>query len=73
MIGNGESEVLVFTKCGERYVMLFPATQQGRAEALRYLGRWAVSPELIFTWHDAAVLSEKIRKGVGQKMTSRIG
>ena len=33
-----------------------------RAETLRTLGRYASNPELSFSWYDAAVLSQKIRK-----------
>ena len=31
------------------------------AAALRAIGRWAVNPELVFTWYDAAVMSERIK------------
>ena len=44
---------------GERYVFFWIA--ENRAEVLRTLGRFAVNPELSFSWYDAALLSQKIR------------
>ncbi|MEM6330569.1 MAG: hypothetical protein AAF790_10010, partial [Planctomycetota bacterium] len=38
---------------------LYDDSQQ--AQALRMLGRHASNPDLSFSWHDAAVLSKKIR------------
>ena len=52
--------VLALVKGEERYIFLFD--DDNRAEALRTLGRFASNPELSFTWYDAAVLSQKIRK-----------
>lgn len=49
-------------KPGEKYLVLFFDDQ--RDEALRTLGRWASHPELSFTWYDAAVVSQRIRKEV---------
>lgn len=51
--------VLAMAKGEERYLFLF--NDETRAETLRMLGRFASDPELSFTWHDAAVLSQKIR------------
>lgn len=52
--------VLALVKGSERYVFLYDDTN--RAETLRVLGRYASNPELSFTWYDAAVLSQKIRR-----------
>jgi hypothetical protein len=52
--------VLALVKGEERYIFLFD--DENRAEALRTLGRFASNPDLSFTWYDAAVLSQKIRK-----------
>ena len=52
--------VLALVKGEERYIFLFD--DDNRAEALRTLGRFASNPQLSFTWYDAAVLSQKIRK-----------
>ena len=51
--------VIALVKGGERYVFLFD--DASRAEALRTLGRFAADPDLSFSWHDAAVLAEKVR------------
>ncbi len=52
--------VLALVKGSERYVFLYD--DASRAETLRVLGRFASNPELSFTWYDAAVLSQKIRR-----------
>lgn len=52
--------VLALIKGKERYVFLY--NDNNRAECLRVLGRFASNPELSFTWYDAAVLSQKIRR-----------
>jgi len=56
--------VLALVKGEERYIFLYD--DENRAETLRTLGRFASNPELSFTWYDAAVLSQKIRKSVEQ-------
>jgi hypothetical protein len=57
---NEDINVLALVKGRERYIFLYEDHQ--RAEALRTLGRFASNPELSFTWYDAAVLSQKVRK-----------
>ena len=52
--------VLALVKGSERYVFLYD--DEHRAETLRTLGRYASNPELSFSWYDAAVLSQKLRK-----------
>ena len=52
--------VLALVKGAERYIFLYD--DSNRAETLRTLGRYASDPELSFTWYDAAVLSQKIRR-----------
>lgn len=52
--------VLALVKGEERYIFLYD--DENRAETLRTLGRYASNPDLSFTWYDAAVLSQKIRK-----------
>ena len=49
-------------KGSERYIIVYDDECKSRSEALRTLGRWASNPELSFTWHDAAVLSNRIRE-----------
>ena len=52
--------VVALVKGEERYVFLFD--DENRARTLRTLGRYASDPELSFSWYDAAVLSQKIRR-----------
>ncbi|RMF44777.1 MAG: hypothetical protein D6753_01725 [Planctomycetota bacterium] len=51
--------VLALVKGDQRYVFLYD--DANRVETLRTLGRFAANPELDFTWHDAAFLSQQIR------------
>ncbi|MDP3883303.1 MAG: hypothetical protein Q8Q48_04620 [Candidatus Staskawiczbacteria bacterium] len=60
--------VLALVKGIERYVFLYDDVS--RKEILKVLGRFASSPELSFTWYDAAVLSQKIRQE-GKKQDER--
>ena len=64
---NQDINVLALVKGSERYVFLYD--DSSRAETLRVLGRYASNPELSFTWYDAAVLSQKIRRE-SQKLTT---
>lgn len=48
----------------ERYVFLY--NEQTAVRCLYILGRFAADPELSFTWHDAARLSQKIRQEVAE-------
>ena len=57
---NQDINVLALVKGSERYIFLYD--DSSRAETLRTLGRYASSPDLSFTWYDAAVLSQKIRQ-----------
>lgn len=52
--------VLALVKGSEKYVFLFD--DANRSQALRTLGRYASNPDLSFSWYDAAVMSQKIRK-----------
>jgi hypothetical protein len=56
----GDINIVAIVKGDERYVFMFD--EDSRAETLRTLGRYASNPELSFSWYDAAVLSQKIRK-----------
>ncbi len=52
--------VLAIVKETDRYVFLYDETS---AELLlRTLVRFAADDELSFSWHDAAVLSQKVRR-----------
>ncbi len=65
---NQDINVLALVKGSERYVFLYD--DSSRAETLRILGRYASNPQLSFTWYDAAVLSQKIRRE-SQKPTAQ--
>lgn len=53
-------KVIALVKENERYIFLFDS--ESEAEMLRTLGRFAGNEELSFTWYDAAVLSQKVRR-----------
>ena len=52
--------VLALLKGEERYVFLYD--DRSADQLLQTLGRYAADPELSFTWYDAAVLSQRVRK-----------
>lgn len=52
--------VVALVKGAERYIFLYD--DANRSRALRVLGRFASSPDLSFSWYDAAILSQKIRR-----------
>ena len=52
--------VLALVKDGERYVFLYD--EESVSTLLQTLGRYAADPELNFSWYDAAVLSQKVRR-----------
>jgi hypothetical protein len=52
--------VLALVKGSERYIFLYD-DESGRS-LLQTLGQYASDPDLSFTWYDAAVLSQKIRR-----------
>ncbi|MBS0201791.1 MAG: hypothetical protein JSS49_02745 [Planctomycetes bacterium] len=52
--------VLALLKGEERYVFLYD--DRSIDQVLQTLGRYAADPELSFSWYDAAVLSQRVRK-----------
>jgi hypothetical protein len=52
--------VLALLKDGERFVFLYD--DHSLPQLLQTLGRYAADPELSFSWYDAAVLSQKVRR-----------
>ena len=60
-------QILMLTRDGDRYVFIYD--DDSRADCLRTLGRFASNPELSFCWHDAAVLSQRIRELAKEKAT----
>lgn len=57
---SGDINILALAKGEERYIFLYD--EDSRNETLRTLGRYASSSELSFSWYDAAVMSQKVRK-----------
>lgn len=59
----GDPKVVVgLYRYGEVYVLCFDNQDDiGRLEAMRTLGRWAVNPNLSFTWFDAAKVFSRLR------------
>ena len=55
-----EMNVLALVKNSERYVFLYD--DDSLNSVLQTLGRYAADEELSFSWYDAAVLSQKVRK-----------
>ena len=68
---SDDINVLALVRGEERYIFLFDDANRG--EALRTLGRYASNPELSFTWYDAAVLSQKIRRTTPAPASSNDG
>lgn len=52
--------VLALVKESERFVFLFD--DESPEEVFRTLAQYAADDELSFTWYDAAVLSQRVRK-----------
>ncbi len=52
--------VLALVKGSERYVFLYD--DESPRSLLQTLGRFAADPDLSFTWYDAAILSQKVRR-----------
>jgi hypothetical protein len=52
--------VLALVKDSERYVFLYD--DDSDASLLQQLGQFASDPDLSFTWYDAAILSQKVRR-----------
>lgn len=52
--------VLALMKSGERYVFLYD--DESSSTLLQTLGRFAGNDDLSFSWYDAAVLSQKVRR-----------
>lgn len=52
--------VLALVKEDERYVFLYD--DESAATLLQTFGRYAADKEMSFSWYDAAVLSQKVRR-----------
>ena len=58
--------VLALVRDGHRYVFLYD--DNSIETVLSTLSDYASDPELDFTWHDAAVLAQRVRKLREQRM-----
>lgn len=55
-----QMNVVALVKDSERYVFLYDDASS--SQMLHTLGQYAADKELSFTWYDAAVMSQKVRK-----------
>ena len=67
---DDQKKVLTLAKDGERYV--FTYDRANSKALLGVFGRFAANSELIFSWHDAAVLSKKMREKEKQQPHSTL-
>lgn len=56
---NNQRRQIVLVKNEEKYIFRFD--QASHKALLRAFGRYAASAELSFSWHDAAMLSKRVR------------
>ena len=59
-----DTVLLAIVKGNERYVFHFRDDVATRSKINNVFGQFASNPELSFSWHDAAVLSQKVRNAV---------
>ncbi|MFO7906587.1 MAG: hypothetical protein R6U98_28280 [Pirellulaceae bacterium] len=62
--------VIAMVKDGEKYV--FTYDDDRRKPLLSVFGRFAKNPELNFSWHNAAVLSRKVREKARQQVSPQL-
>ncbi len=55
-----ELNVLALVKDSERYIFLYD--EESSDSLLQTMGQYAADKDLSFTWYDAAVLSQKVRR-----------
>ena len=60
--------VLALVRDGQRYILLYDDSSV--QQVLSQLAEFAVDPELDFTWHDAATLSQRVRNLQGEEVDS---
>ncbi len=66
---TGRVQVIALVKEGQRYVFLYD--ESSLTKLMHTLGRYAADPQLNFTWYDAALLSQKIRRLQTQAQASK--
>lgn len=60
--------VLALVRDGQRYIFLYDDSSV--QQVLSQLAEFAIDPELDFTWHDAATLSQRVRNLQGEEVDS---
>ncbi len=60
LIQMSDRQFVALVKDGQRYVFFYK--DEDIPKILQTLGRFAADPELSFSWYDAAVVSQKIRR-----------
>ena len=65
---NTDINVMAIVKGDETYIFLFD--DDNRIETLKQTGRFAANQALSFSWHDAAIISQRIRKMTSEKETT---
>ncbi|GIW99256.1 MAG: hypothetical protein KatS3mg111_2589 [Pirellulaceae bacterium] len=56
---DNQINVLALVKGDQHFIFLYD--EANRVETLRTLGRFAADPDIDFSWHDAAFMSQRIR------------
>lgn len=51
---------LIKPACNERFIFVYDDEPTSVQKVLSTLGRFAVAPDLTFTWYDAAYLASKV-------------
>ncbi len=57
-----EMNVLALVKDAEKFVFFFDDHADSASTLLQQLGLIAADPDVSFTWYDAAVLSQRLRR-----------
>ena len=61
-VAQSDVSVVALRKGDEGYVFLWD--DANRDAVLRQIGRWAATPDLSFSWNDAALCAQKVRQVV---------
>ena len=57
--------LLAIVRREQRYMWVYDSKHQ--ADVIRSMSRYACDPDLDFTWYDAAMLTQKVRKQVKEE------
>ena len=59
---SGTNVLALLKDVGERFVFLYDDDASSFAKLLATFAKYAADPEISFTWYDAAILSQRVRK-----------